>query len=68
MLTVEDGTIIGGLGSAVLEFMADNDYRATVKRIGVPDRFVEQGTPGELYRECGMDALSIAATIRDLVK
>ncbi len=68
VITVEDGTIVGGLGSSVLEFMADNNYHATIKRIGVPDRFIEQGTPMELYHECGMDATSIANTIRELVK
>ncbi len=67
VITVEDGTVHGGLGSAVLEFMADNGYRAEVKRLGVPDRFIEQGSPEELFRECGFDATSIALEIRSML-
>ncbi|MBP6871285.1 MAG: 1-deoxy-D-xylulose-5-phosphate synthase [Bacteroidales bacterium] len=59
IITVEDGTITGGLGSAVLEFMADHQYSAQVTRLGIPDRFIEQGTVGELQRECGFDANGI---------
>jgi len=53
IITVEDGTLMGGFGSAVIEFMVDNGYSAKVKRMGIPDRFVEQGTPEELYALCG---------------
>ena len=63
VITVENGTIRGGLGSAVLEFMADNDYTPRVKRIGVPDSFIEHGSIPELYKICGMDAGSIAEEI-----
>jgi 1-deoxy-D-xylulose-5-phosphate synthase len=59
ILTVEDGVVIGGLGSAVLEFMANNSYCAEVLRLGIPDRFIEQGSVGELWRECGYDAEGI---------
>ncbi len=59
IITVEDGTIIGGLGSAVLEFMADHGYNSQVIRLGIPDRFIEQGTIHELQRECGFDAEGI---------
>ncbi|MDM8159306.1 1-deoxy-D-xylulose-5-phosphate synthase [Labilibaculum sp. K2S] len=59
IITLEDGCIIGGLGSAVIEFANDNNYRAKVKRLGVPDKWVEQGTQQELYRECGYDKLGI---------
>lgn len=55
ILTIEDGTIQGGMGSAVVEFMADNHYTAIVKRLGIPDRFVEQGSVEELHHECGFD-------------
>ena len=55
IVTVEDGTISGGMGSAVLEFMADHGYKPDVKRIGVPDTFVEHGTVDELHHLCGMD-------------
>ena len=55
ILTVEDGVRIGGMGTAVLEFMADHGYSPQVKRIGVPDTFVEHGNVQELYRICQMD-------------
>ena len=67
IITVEDGTIAGGLGSAVTEFMTENGYQVQVKRIGITDRFIEHGEIPELYRLCGMDAASIARTIRTLV-
>ena len=59
IITVENGVVRGGFGSAVLEFMADNGYMPRVERIGVPDRFIEQGSIPELYKLCGMDAESI---------
>ena len=59
IITVENGVVRGGFGSAVLEFMADNGYTPRVERIGVPDRFIEQGSIPELYKLCGMDAGSI---------
>jgi len=67
IITVEDGTIVGGLGSAVLEFMNAHGYKADVKIMGIPDRLVEHGTPKELYKEIGLDAESIAAEIRSAV-
>ena len=61
VITVEDGVIEGGLGSAVLEFFADNGYNdIDVRRVGIPDKFVEHGKVKELYKICGMDAESIA--------
>ncbi len=66
VITIEDGTITGGLGSAVLEFMADNRYQAQVTRLGVPDRFIEHGTQQELWRECGYDTEAIVKTVREL--
>ncbi|TXC85167.1 1-deoxy-D-xylulose-5-phosphate synthase [Luteibaculum oceani] len=68
VITVEDGCIQGGMGSAVLEFMADNDYQATVKRLGVPDRYIEHGTQNELYKECGYDVDGIAETARKMAQ
>jgi 1-deoxy-D-xylulose-5-phosphate synthase len=68
VITVEDGTITGGFGSAVLEFIAENNYQCQLKRLGVPDRFIEQGSQNELYRECGFDPESIAETVKSLVK
>ncbi|MFT6868525.1 MAG: 1-deoxy-D-xylulose-5-phosphate synthase [Cyclobacteriaceae bacterium] len=59
VITVEDGTIIGGFGSAILEFMADNQYSAQIVRLGIPDRIVEHGEQPELHKECGFDAPAI---------
>jgi 1-deoxy-D-xylulose-5-phosphate synthase len=67
IIVIEDGVISGGFGSAVLEFMADNGYRANVKRLGVPDAFIDQGTQQELYMECGFDPDSICNLIRTMV-
>jgi len=67
IITVEDGVLKGGLGSAVIEFMCDNGYRARIKRLGIPDYFVEQGTQEELIRECGFDVGSIVNAVRKMV-
>jgi 1-deoxy-D-xylulose-5-phosphate synthase len=67
IVTVEDGTVIGGFGSSILEFMAQHQYTATVKILGIPDRLVEHGSLKELYSECEYDATGIAATVRTLV-
>lgn len=66
VVTVEDGTVLGGFGSAVLEFMAAHNYKAQVTIMGIPDRLVEHGTPKQLYREIGLDAEGIVATVRAL--
>lgn len=66
IITVEDGAVKGGFGSAVLEFMAEHNYSAQVKILGIPDRLIEHGTLKELHRECGYDAQGIAATARVL--
>ncbi|MDQ2863569.1 MAG: 1-deoxy-D-xylulose-5-phosphate synthase, partial [Bacteroidota bacterium] len=68
IITVEDGTIKGGFGSAILEFMAENNYQASVKILGIPDRLVEHGTLKELHNEIGIDANHIADAIRDMAK
>jgi len=67
IITVENGVIQGGLGSAVLEFMSDNGYYPRIKRIGIPDKFIEHGSVPELNKLCGIDVESIAACIRNLV-
>lgn len=67
VLIVEDGILAGGFGSAIIEFMTDKGYQANVKRLGVPDTFVEHGTQAELYKECGFDAESIAETVKNMV-
>jgi len=59
VITVEDGCIQGGMGSAVLEFMADHGYQCKVKRLGIPDAYIEHGTQDELYKECGFDTAAM---------
>ena len=59
IITVEDGTLVGGFGSAVVEFMVEKGFRNNVKVIGIPDKFIEHGTPEELYRDCGIDSKGI---------
>lgn len=68
IVTVEDGTVVGGFGSAILEFMNQHNYKATVKILGIPDKIVEHGSPKELHRECAYDAQGIASAVRELVK
>lgn len=66
IITVEDGTIVGGMGSAVLEFMAQHNYTPEIKMLGIPDHIVEHGKPEELHRECGYDARGIADAVREM--
>ena len=67
IITVEDGTVVGGFGSAILEFMNEHGYKADVKIMGIPDRLVEHGTPKQLYDEIGIDANGIATMLRKMV-
>ncbi|WP_121352450.1 1-deoxy-D-xylulose-5-phosphate synthase [Flavisolibacter nicotianae] len=68
IITVEDGTVVGGFGSAVAEFMALHGYKNDLKILGIPDRIVEHGTLKELHRECGYDAQAIADAVRQMRK
>lgn len=68
IVTIEDGCLMGGFGSAVLEWMVDKGYSAQVKRLGIPDDVIEHGEQLELHRECGFDPSGIAATIRSLAE
>ncbi len=68
IITIEDGTVVGGFGSAVLEFMNEHGYKADVHILGIPDRIVEHGTPKQLYDEIGIDANAIAKVLREKVK
>ncbi|UAY51808.1 1-deoxy-D-xylulose-5-phosphate synthase [Ferruginibacter albus] len=68
IITIEDGTVKGGFGSAILEFMNEHNYKAEVKILGIPDRIVEHGTPKELYNEIEIDANHIAQAIREMLK
>lgn len=65
IITVEDGVKNGGMGSAVTEFFNDADIPVIVKRLGLPDKFVEHGTPEELYKLCGLDKDSIKQEIKN---
>lgn len=67
IITVEDGVLKGGFGSAVIEFMADFGYNSEVRRLGIPDYFVEHGTQEELYKECGFDAEGIELAIQEIL-
>lgn len=66
VITVEDGCIMGGFGSAVIEFMADHGYSAQVSRLGIPDRYVEHGTQAELWAECGYDKNAIIEKVKEM--
>jgi len=66
VITIEDGCIQGGMGSAVLEFMADHGYQASVVRLGIPDTVVEHGEQKELWAQCGYDSTAIANTVRKM--
>jgi 1-deoxy-D-xylulose-5-phosphate synthase len=63
IITVEDGVIAGGFGSAVIEYMNDHDLHPSIKRIGIPDQFIEHGQPAELYHSIQMDTEGIASTL-----
>lgn len=67
VITVEDGCLMGGFGSAVLEFMADRGYKAEVVRLGIPDEYIHHGTQEELWAACGFDAASIASSVERLL-
>jgi 1-deoxy-D-xylulose-5-phosphate synthase len=67
IITIEDGSVKGGFGTAILEFMNEHGYKADVKIMGIPDAFIEHGTPKELYNETGLDAAHIATAIREMV-
>jgi 1-deoxy-D-xylulose-5-phosphate synthase len=68
VITVEDGTVVGGIGAAVVEFMTAHQYKADVKILGIPDRIVEHGTQKELHKECKYDAAAIAQAAREMMK
>ncbi len=68
IITVEDGTLIGGLGTAVTEWINDNGYKVKITRLGIPDKFIKQGTVQQLYSICGIDADSISKSITKMVK
>jgi 1-deoxy-D-xylulose-5-phosphate synthase len=68
IVTIEDGTVVGGFGTGVIEFMCENGYKANVKRLGIPDKFIGHGTQKELYKECGFDTDGICLAVKYMVK
>ena len=67
IITIEDGCLHGGFGSAILEFMANNNYKKTIKRLGISDRFIDHGTQKELYDECKYDSQAIIKTVHEIL-
>lgn len=67
IITLEDGCLIGGFGSAVLEYAAEQQYKGQIVRIGVPDAVIDHGEPNELYELCGLDAHSVAKQVKNLI-
>lgn len=68
IITVEDGCLPGGMGSALLEFMADNGYNLNVRRLGIPDKYIQHGTLAQLHAECGFDYQGIFQAVVDSIK
>jgi 1-deoxy-D-xylulose-5-phosphate synthase len=66
IITIEDGCLEGGMGSAITEFMADHQYNSRMVRLGIPDRIIEHGEQPELWAECGFDASSIVREVKKL--
>lgn len=67
VITIEDGCLQGGFGSAIAEFMLDNGYNSKIKRLGIPDKIIEHGEQLELHKECGFDTSGIIKSIRELL-
>ena len=67
IITVEDGCVMGGFGSAVIEFMADQGYSANIKRLGIPDEFIHHGTQPELWADCGFDTAAITKAVEEII-
>lgn len=68
VISVEDGTVVGGIGSAILEFMNAHHYNSEIRILGIPDSIIEHGTLKELYKECAYDAHAIAHCAREMMK
>ena len=67
VITVEDGCLMGGFGSSIIEFMVDQKYTAEVVRLGIPDEFIHHGTQQELWAQCGYDSDGIVKTIKEML-
>lgn len=67
VITIEDGCLQGGFGSAILEFMVDQGYQSEVVRLGIPDEYIHQGTQKELWADCGFDTKAILQTVEKML-
>jgi len=67
VITVEDGCLMGGFGSAVVEFMADQGYSSQIIRLGIPDEYIHHGTQEELWADCGFDKNAIIQTVKKML-
>ena len=67
IITIENGAVTGGLGTAVIEYMADNGYSPVIRRMGLPDRFIEHGSTPQLLHLCHLDEDAIISTLRELI-
>jgi 1-deoxy-D-xylulose-5-phosphate synthase len=67
IITIEDGCLQGGFGSAVIEWASENGFKNQVHRLGIPDRYVEHGEPAQLYREIGIDAEGIVSKVKEII-
>ena len=68
IITIEDGCVLGGFGSAILEFMSNNNYNSRVIRLGIPDKFIHHGTQNELHIECNYDTKAIVTTVHKILE
>jgi len=68
IITIEDGCLQGGFGSAILEFASDNGYQQNISRLGISDTFINHGTQDELWKECGIDVDSIVKKVDAIMK
>ena len=68
IITVEDNVLQGGFGSAICEYACDHYYTSKIKRLGIPDRFIEHGSPQDLYKVCGIDSGAIAEAVKEMIK
>jgi 1-deoxy-D-xylulose-5-phosphate synthase len=67
VITVEDGCLQGGMGSAVIEFMMDQGYQSKITRLGIPDWVINHGEQSELWTECGYDAKAIITAVKQFM-
>ena len=68
IITIEDGCLQGGFGSAIIEFMSDNNYKANVKRLGISDNFIDHGSQEELHSKCKYDNHAIVETVHEILE